>query len=87
MRRLIGDSSVGPVRDLLALAPGEQRRVVDLGTGTGQWCVLRSVNRDALLTPSYRRVLDMAREFPHVRIYGVKVTCSGRLVGSKEQQG
>lgn len=40
VRRLIGDSSVGPVRDLLALAPGEQRRVVDLGTGTGQWCVV-----------------------------------------------
>ncbi|EIW56376.1 S-adenosyl-L-methionine-dependent methyltransferase [Trametes versicolor FP-101664 SS1] len=55
VRRLIGDSSVGPVRDLLALAPGEQRRVVDLGTGTGQW------------------VLDMAREFPHVRIYGVDI--------------
>lgn len=73
MRRLIGDSSVGPVRDLLALAPGEQRRVVDLGTGTGQWCVRCSVNRDALLTPNYCRVLDMAREFPHVRIYGVDI--------------
>ncbi|KAI0633114.1 S-adenosyl-L-methionine-dependent methyltransferase [Trametes polyzona] len=55
VRRLIGDHSVGPVRDLLALAPGEQRRVLDLGTGTGQW------------------ILDMAREFPHVRFYGVDI--------------
>ncbi|KAJ8474762.1 hypothetical protein ONZ51_g7009 [Trametes cubensis] len=55
LRRLIGDSSVGPVRELLAFATGEQRRVVDLGTGTGQW------------------VLDMAREFPHVRFYGVDI--------------
>ncbi|KAI0369527.1 S-adenosyl-L-methionine-dependent methyltransferase [Pilatotrama ljubarskyi] len=55
LRRLIGDFSVGPVRELLAFAPGERRRVVDLGTGTGQW------------------VLDMAREFPHVRFYGVDI--------------
>ncbi|CDO76333.1 hypothetical protein BN946_scf184795.g4 [Trametes cinnabarina] len=55
LRRLIGDLFVGPVRELLAFAPGEQRRVVDLGTGTGQW------------------VLDMAREFPHVRFHGVDI--------------
>ncbi|KAI0325261.1 hypothetical protein GY45DRAFT_1340222, partial [Cubamyces sp. BRFM 1775] len=55
LRRLIGDLSVGPVRELLAFAPVERRRVVDLGTGTGQW------------------VLDMAREFPHVKFYGVDI--------------
>ncbi|KAH9886678.1 S-adenosyl-L-methionine-dependent methyltransferase [Cubamyces lactineus] len=55
LRKLIGDLSVGPVRELLTFATGEQRRVVDLGTGTGQW------------------VLDMAREFPHVRFYGVDI--------------
>ncbi|PIL25697.1 hypothetical protein GSI_11447 [Ganoderma sinense ZZ0214-1] len=55
LRRLIGDSSVGPVRELLVDAPGEQRRVLDLGTGTGEW------------------VLDMAREFPRVRFYGVDI--------------
>ncbi|KAI0673225.1 S-adenosyl-L-methionine-dependent methyltransferase [Trametes maxima] len=55
LRKLIGDFSVGPARELLALTPGEQRRVVDLGTGTGQW------------------VLDVAREFPHVRFYGVDI--------------
>ncbi|KAJ2980216.1 hypothetical protein NUW54_g11035 [Trametes sanguinea] len=37
LRTLIGDLSVGPVRELLAMSLGEQRRVVDLGTGTGQW--------------------------------------------------
>ncbi|KAI0743042.1 S-adenosyl-L-methionine-dependent methyltransferase [Daedaleopsis nitida] len=37
LRRLIGDSAVGPVRDILAHAPGDQRRVLDLGTGTGTW--------------------------------------------------
>ncbi|KAI1791430.1 S-adenosyl-L-methionine-dependent methyltransferase [Ganoderma leucocontextum] len=37
LRRLIGDSSVGPVRDILVDVPGEERRVLDLGTGTGEW--------------------------------------------------
>ncbi|KAI0772386.1 S-adenosyl-L-methionine-dependent methyltransferase [Trametes elegans] len=37
LRRLIGNSSVGPVREVLAFAVGERRRVLDLGTGTGQW--------------------------------------------------
>ncbi|KAI0714217.1 S-adenosyl-L-methionine-dependent methyltransferase [Cerioporus squamosus] len=55
LRRLTGALSVGPVRDVLGHLPGEQRRVLDLGTGTGSW------------------VLDMAREFPDVRFYGVDI--------------
>ncbi|KAI0744450.1 S-adenosyl-L-methionine-dependent methyltransferase [Earliella scabrosa] len=55
LRRLIGDPAVGPLRDVLAFAPGEQRRVLDLGTGTGHW------------------ILDMARDFPHARFYGVDI--------------
>ncbi|TBU54962.1 S-adenosyl-L-methionine-dependent methyltransferase [Dichomitus squalens] len=55
LRRLIGDFSVGPVGEVLADALGEQRRVLDLGTGTGQW------------------VLDMARDFPRARFYGVDI--------------
>ncbi|OBZ74636.1 Cytochrome b-c1 complex subunit 2, mitochondrial [Grifola frondosa] len=35
--RLIGEKFVGPVPQVLALTPGEQKRVVDLGTGTGKW--------------------------------------------------
>ncbi|KAI8996294.1 S-adenosyl-L-methionine-dependent methyltransferase [Trametes punicea] len=55
LRSLIGYPAVGPVREVLAFALGEQKRVVDLGTGTGHW------------------VLDMAREFPHVKFYGVDI--------------
>ncbi|TFK88253.1 S-adenosyl-L-methionine-dependent methyltransferase [Polyporus arcularius HHB13444] len=55
LRKLTGALSVGPVHDVLAHLPGEQRRVLDLGTGTGSW------------------VLDMAREFPDVRFYGVDI--------------
>ena len=40
LRRLIGDLAVGPVRDVLTALPGEQRRVLDLGTGTGSWYVI-----------------------------------------------
>ncbi|RPD67938.1 S-adenosyl-L-methionine-dependent methyltransferase [Lentinus tigrinus ALCF2SS1-7] len=56
LRRLLGgELAVGPVREVLAALPGEQRRVLDLGTGTGSW------------------VLDMAREYPDVRFYGVDI--------------
>ncbi|KAI1781681.1 S-adenosyl-L-methionine-dependent methyltransferase [Ganoderma leucocontextum] len=56
LRRLIGDSSVGPVRDILVDVPGEERRVLDLGPGTGEWCVIQQ--------GCHELVLDMAREFP-----------------------
>ncbi|KAH9851234.1 S-adenosyl-L-methionine-dependent methyltransferase [Lenzites betulinus] len=57
LRRIVGDPwvTVGPMREQLAATPGELRRVVDLGTGTGQW------------------VLDMAREFPQARFYGLDI--------------
>ncbi|KAI0087505.1 S-adenosyl-L-methionine-dependent methyltransferase [Irpex rosettiformis] len=45
----------GPVRKVLRPRSGTQRRVLDLGTGTGQW------------------VLDMAREFPHVKFDGLDI--------------
>ena len=38
LHSLIGAPAVGPVQELLASSPGEQRRVLDLGTGTGKWC-------------------------------------------------
>lgn len=75
LRRLFGDYSVGPVRELFQFAPGEQRRVLDLGTGTGQWYVMSRVllpTSSPTLTQIYR-VLDMAREFPHVKFYGVDI--------------
>ncbi|KAH9915971.1 S-adenosyl-L-methionine-dependent methyltransferase [Epithele typhae] len=37
VRRLVGGPVVQLVHQLLAFAPGEQPRVLDLGTGTGQW--------------------------------------------------
>ena len=35
--RLIGANYVGPVSEVLAVEPGRQKLVLDIGTGTGQW--------------------------------------------------
>ncbi|KAF9239465.1 S-adenosyl-L-methionine-dependent methyltransferase [Melanogaster broomeanus] len=37
LRDLLGSHYVGPVKEVLALEPGQQKRVLDLCTGTGQW--------------------------------------------------
>ncbi|TBU24943.1 S-adenosyl-L-methionine-dependent methyltransferase [Dichomitus squalens] len=80
LRRLIGDFSVGPVGEVLADALGEQRRVLDLGTGTGQWYVMHRGRERALFFIDCRinRVLDMARDFPRARFYGVDIVLSDR---------
>lgn len=80
LRELIGRPFVGPVQGLLARAPGEQRRVLDLGTGTGCWCADEPSH--TRLWPSSLtqlcRVLEMAQRFPHVRFYGVDIGASAR---------
>ena len=37
LRELLGEYAVGTNSDVLARTNGEQRRILDLGTGTGQW--------------------------------------------------
>ncbi|OJA20780.1 hypothetical protein AZE42_07016 [Rhizopogon vesiculosus] len=53
LRDTVGYNYVGPVAEVLN--GGMQKRVLDLGTGTGSW------------------PMDMARSFPHVKIYGVDI--------------
>lgn len=78
LRRLLGNNYRGPLRRVLR--HGVQRRVLDLCTGTGQWCVffILSLNVCSYRTTQHqllrtKRVLDIAREFPHVRIDGLDI--------------
>ena len=77
LRELLGEYAVGTNSDVLARTNGEQRRVLDLGTGTGQWCVTSFLClrlRSQPLADHFKyRVLDMAQRFPHARFYGVDI--------------
>ena len=48
---------MGPVRELLVDAPGEQRRVLDLGTGTGEWYVIQHGCRELFVSSILTAVL------------------------------
>lgn len=72
--RLLGSNFRGPVRHAVRV----QKRVLDLCTGTGQWCVRAEFDRSSrprrLL--NLGRVLDMARDFPNVRFDGIDIGAS-----------
>ena len=41
-KHLLGANYVGPVQEVLQFTVGEQRKTLDLATGTGKWCVFNS---------------------------------------------
>ena len=75
LKGLLDANYVGPVRDHLARRPSQhQVKVLDLCTGTGKWYVMSytfimRANRRCHL----RRVVEMAKEFPHVRFNGLDI--------------
>lgn len=42
LRALLGSHADGPVASVLASEPGRQKRVLDLCSGTGVWCMIKS---------------------------------------------
>lgn len=77
LRDLLGSHFIGPVAEALAHQQGRQKRVLDLCTGTGRWCM---ISPDLTFNPSnpcildsFDRVMDMASRFRHVRFSGVDI--------------
>lgn len=71
----LGGNYPGPVRHVLRQRGlGQQVRALDLGTGTGVWCVTSCFEIPQPLEQQMGiRVLDMARDFPHVRFDGLDI--------------
>jgi methylase of polypeptide subunit release factors len=59
------------VREVLATKRPHKRRILDLGTGSGLWCV--TIPCETALQPTVvpRRAIEMADEFPDVEVTGV----------------
>ena len=58
-----------PLYDVLAVEPGARKTVVDLGCGSGSWCVALCPARAA--TDAAHRVFDVAHDFRHVNVVAV----------------
>lgn len=69
--QLLGRHYRGPVRRVLR----GRRRVLDLCTGTGRWCVetFLTLLFCAWSQSDVLRVLDMAHDFPNVRFDGIDI--------------
>lgn len=69
---LIGGNYTGPVKERLAYQHGEEKAILDLGCGTGAWCVPNpSLGHSNLSFPC--RAMDMAKDFPHCSVVGADV--------------
>lgn len=61
-----------PMAEVLADdTPGETKTCVDLGCGSGSWSVFLSVNVLSTHQQFAFRILDAARDFPHVTAVAV----------------
>ncbi|GBE86850.1 hypothetical protein SCP_1000920 [Sparassis crispa] len=67
LHRLIGEHFVGPVEEVLQALPGEERHVVDLGTGTGKW-VMEMAQRFPHVRFDGIDIVPIATRYPGPRV-------------------